>query len=283
MIASLELPSDDHYRGFQELALKKLGLSLGVDKGYLLRGRLQRRMTALGLDNYGDYLRIISASSGEEEFQNFVNAITTTKTDFFREREHFDWLSQEIFPELKRSLTGTTRQKLRLWSAGCSSGQEAYSLAMISLDSFRNELDSGLDLKILGTDINTDEISIARKGAYPIEALESLRGLKRDVYFRRGVPPNDGVYQADRRLTQLIDFRPLNLLEKEYPIATQFDVIMCRNVFYYFDPIPRQQVLERLSTYLVEGGWLVLSLTEIGYNVAGLTKVRGGLFQRRAS
>ena len=283
MIASLELPSDDHYRGFQELALKKLGLSLGVDKGYLLRGRLQRRMTALGLDNYGDYLRIISASSGEEEFQNFVNAITTTKTDFFREREHFDWLSQEIFPELKRSLTGTTKQKLRLWSAGCSSGQEAYSLAMISLDSFRNELDSGLDLKILGTDINTDEISIAQKGAYPIEALESLRGLKRDVYFRRGVPPNDGVYQADRRLTQLIDFRPLNLLQKEYPIATQFDVIMCRNVLYYFDPIPRQQVLERLSTYLVEGGWLVLSLTEIGYNVAGLTKVRGGLFQRRAS
>ena len=178
---------------------------------------------------------------------------------------------------------GSVRQKLRLWSAGCSSGQEAYSLGIISLAGFRNELDSGLDLKILGTDINTDAISIAQKGAYPIEALESLRGLKRELYFRREAPPNDGVYQADRRLTQLIDFRPLNFLQKEYPIATQFDVIMCRNVFYYFDPIPRQQVLERLSTYLVDGGWLVLSLTEIGYNIAGLTKVRGGLFQRRAS
>ena len=277
---SLELPSEDHYRGFQDLALKKLGLSLGSGKGYLLQGRLQRRMSKLGLDDYGDYLRLISSDSGEEELQHFVNAITTTKTDFFREREHFDWLSQEIFPSIKQSHLESGRKKIRLWSAGCSSGQEAYSLGMTALDSFRDQLDSGIDLRILGTDVNTEALSIAQAGIYPSEAMSSLGDKPAAPYFRPMMLPEKRVSQAETALTKLIEFRKVNLIQKNYPIATKFDVILCRNVLYYFDPVPRQEVLERLSSYLVDGGWLVLSLTEIGYEVAGLTKVRGHLFRR---
>ena len=280
MIVSLELPSEDHYRGFQDLALKKLGLFLGSGKGYLLRGRLQRRMSKLGLDDYGDYLRLISSDSGAEELQHFVNAITTTKTDFFREREHFDWLSQEIFPSIKQSHLETGRKKIRLWSAGCSSGQEAYSLGMTALDSFRDQLDSGIDLRILGTDVNTEALSIAQAGIYPSEAMSSLGDRPAAPYFRPMMLPEKRVSQAETALTKLIEFRKVNLIQKNYPIATKFDVILCRNVLYYFDPVPRQEVLERLSSYLVDGGWLVLSLTEIGYEVAGLTKVRGHLFRR---
>ena len=280
MIVSLELPSEDHYRGFQDLALKKLGLSLGSGKGYLLRGRLQRRMSNLGLDDYGDYLRLISSDSGEEELQHFVNAITTTKTDFFREREHFDWLSQEIFPSIKQSHLESGRKKIRLWSAGCSSGQEAYSLGMIALDSFRDQLDSDIDLRILGTDVNTEALSIAQAGIYPSEAMSSLGDKPAAPYFRPMMLPEKRASQAETALTKLIEFRKVNLIQKNYPIATKFDVILCRNVLYYFDPVPRQEVLERLSSYLVDGGWLVLSLTEIGYEVAGLTKVRGHLFRR---
>ena len=280
MIVSLELPSEDHYRGFQDLALKKLGLSLGSGKGYLLRGRLQRRMSNLGLDDYGDYLRLISSDSGEEELQHFVNAITTTKTDFFREREHFDWLSQEIFPSIKQSHLESGRKKIRLWSAGCSSGQEAYSLGMTALDSFRDQLDSGIDLRILGTDVNTEALSIAQAGVYPSEAMSSLGDRPAAPYFKPIMLPEKRLSQAETALTNLIEFRKVNLMQKDYPIATKFDVILCRNVLYYFDPVPRQKVLERLASYLVDGGWLVLSLTEIGYEVAGLTKVRGHLFRR---
>ena len=280
MIVSLELPSEDHYRGFQDLALKKLGLFLGSGKSYLLRGRLQRRMSKLGLDDYGDYLRLISSDSGEEELQHFVNAITTTKTDFFREREHFDWLSQEIFPSIKQSHLESGRKKIRLWSAGCSSGQEAYSLGMTALDSFWDQLDSGIDLRILGTDVNTEALSIAQAGIYPSEAMSSLGDRPAASYFRSMMLPEKRVSQAETTLTKLIEFRKVNLIQKDYPIATKFDVILCRNVLYYFDPVPRQEVLERLSSYLVDGGWLVLSLTEIGYEVAGLTKVRGHLFRR---
>ncbi len=280
MIVSLELPSEDHYRGFQDLALKKLGLFLGSGKSYLLRGRLQRRMSKLGLDDYGDYLRLISSDSGEEELQHFVNAITITKTDFFREREHFDWLSQEIFPSIKQSHLESGRKKIRLWSAGCSSGQEAYSLGMTALDSFRDQLDSGIDLRILGTDVNTEALSIAQAGIYPFEAMSSLGDRPAASYFRPMMLPEKRVSQAETALTKLIEFRKVNLIQKDYPIATKFDVILCRNVLYYFDPVPRQEVLERLSSYLVDGGWLVLSLTEIGYEVAGLTKVRGHLFRR---
>ena len=280
MIVSLELPSEDHYRGFQDLALKKLGLSLGSGKGYLLRGRLQRRMSKLGLDDYGDYLRIISSDSGAEELQHFVNAITTTKTEFFREREHFDWLSQEIFPSIKQSHLETGRKKIRLWSAGCSSGQEAYSLGMTALDSFRDQLDSEFDLRILGTDVNTEALSIARAGIYPSEAMGSLGDRPAAPYFKPMMLLEKRLSQAETALTNLIEFRKVNLMQKDYPIATKFDVILCRNVLYYFDPVPRQKVLERLASYLVDGGWLVLSLTEIGYEVAGLTKVRGHLFRR---
>ena len=92
--------------------------------------------------------------------------------------------------------------------------------------------------------------------------------------------PEKRLSQAETALTNLIEFRKVNLMQKDYPIATKFDVILCRNVLYYFDPVPRQKVLERLASYLVDGGWLVLSLTEIGYEVAGLTKVRGHLFRR---
>ncbi len=280
MIVSLELPSEDHYRGFQDLALKKLGLSLGSGKGYLLRGRLQRRMSKLGLDDYGDYLRLISSDSGAEELQHFVNAITTTKTEFFREREHFDWLSQEIFPSIKQSHLESGRKKIRLWSAGCSSGQEAYSLGMTALDSFRDQLDSEFDLRILGTDVNTEALSIARAGIYPSEAMGSLGDRPAAPYFKPMMLLEKRLSQAETALTNLIEFRKVNLMQKDYPIATKFDVILCRNVLYYFDPVPRQKVLERLASYLVDGGWLVLSLTEIGYEVAGLTKVRGHLFQR---
>ena len=277
---SLELPSEDHYRGFQDLALKKLGLSLGSGKGYLLRGRLQRRMSKLGLDDYGDYLRLISSDSGAEELQHFVNAITTTKTEFFREREHFDWLSQEIFPSIKQSHLESGRKKIRLWSAGCSSGQEAYSLGMTALDSFRDQLDSEFDLRILGTDVNTEALSIARAGIYPSEAMGSLGDRPAAPYFKPMMLLEKRLSQAETALTNLIEFRKVNLMQKDYPIATKFDVILCRNVLYYFDPVPRQKVLERLASYLVDGGWLVLSLTEIGYEVAGLTKVRGHLFRR---
>ena len=280
MIVSLELPSEDHYRGFQDLALKKLGLSLGSGKGYLLRGRLQRRMSKLGLDDYGDYLRLISSDSGAEELQHFVNAITTTKTEFFREREHFDWLSQEIFPSIKQSHIESGRKKIRLWSAGCSSGQEAYSLGMTALDSFRDQLDSEFDLRILGTDVNSEALSIAQAGIYPSEAMGSLGDRAAAPYFKPMMLPEKRLSQAETALTNLIEFRKVNLIQKDYPIATKFDVILCRNVLYYFDPVARQKVLERLSSYLVDGGWLVLSLTEIGYEVAGLTKVRGHLFRR---
>ena len=280
MIVSLELPSEDHYRGFQDLALKKLGLSLGSGKGYLLRGRLQRRMSKLGLDDYGDYLRLISSDSGAEELQHFFNAITTTKTEFFREREHFDWLSQEIFPSIKQSHLETGRKKIRLWSAGCSSGQEAYSLGMTALDSFRDQLDSEFDLRILGTDVNTEALSIAQAGVYQSEAVSSLGDRPAAPYFKPMMLPEKRLSQAETALTNLIEFRKVNLIQKDYPIATKFDVILCRNVLYYFDPVARQKVLERLSSYLVDGGWLVLSLTEIGYEVAGLTKVRGHLFRR---
>lgn len=281
LLTEIELPTESQYRDYQNFIQNELGLSLGDDKAYLLHGRLQRRMGELGLDNYADYFQMLAADQEGQERQRFFNAITTTKTDFYREKEHFDWLVREIYPELREKISRSELAKIRLWSAGCSFGQEAYSLALDASEFFAKELSTGMDLKILATDVNTEALNVAQRGQYAAETLNTLPERFRDRHFRRINSDQQDLYQISKSAGSLIDFRRLNFLQLHYPIETRFQVIFCRNVFYYFDPKLRQAVLKRLAGYLEEGGWLVLSLTEIGYQVDGLTKVRGEIFRRQ--
>ena len=138
----------------------------------------------------------------------------------------------------------------------------------------------GLDLKILATDVNTEALSMAQQGQYPVETLNTLPERFRDRHFRRINSQQQDRYQISKSVANLIDFRRLNFLQPHYPIETRFQVIFCRNVFYYFDFKLRQAILKRLAGYLEKGGWLVLSLTEIGYEIDGLKKLRGEIFER---
>ncbi|HIN59928.1 MAG TPA: hypothetical protein EYM88_07445, partial [Gammaproteobacteria bacterium] len=167
-------PNRAEYEAFQAFTLDTLGLALGDDKAYLLHGRLQRRMGQLGLNDYGQYYRRLSSDRSGAELQLFCNAITTTKTDFYREKEHFELLTNQIYPALKRKISHSSIGKVRLWSAGCSMGQEVYSMAFEAVDCFEQELEAGLDMKFLGTDINTEMLAVARSGIYNAEMLQPL-------------------------------------------------------------------------------------------------------------
>ena len=275
-------PSRAEYEVFQAFILETLGLALGDDKAYLLYGRLQRRMAELGLNNYGQYYRRLSSDRSGAELQLFCNAITTTKTDFYREKEHFELLTNEIYPALKRNMSQSSTGKLRLWSAGCSMGQEVYSMVFEAADIFEQELEAGLDMKFLGTDINTEMLAVARSGIYNAEMLQTLSAAQQKKYFCKTEGTEDSALQVKERIADLVEFRRVNFIQPTYPIETTFQVIFCRNVCYYFDPRIRQIVLNRLAGYLDDGGWLVLSVTEIGYEIPDLVKVRGNIFRRKA-
>ena len=275
-------PSRAEYEVFQAFILETLGLTLGDDKAYLLYGRLQRRMAELGLNNYGQYYRRLSSDRSGVELQLFCNAITTTKTDFYREKEHFELLKNEIYPALKRKIKQSSIRKLRLWSAGCSMGQEVYSMAFEAVDIFEQELEAGLDMKFLGTDINTEMLAVARSGTYNSEMLQTLSAAQQEKYFCKTEKAADSPLRVNDRIADLVEFRRVNFMQSTYPIETTFQVIFCRNVFYYFDPSVRQIILNRLAGYLDDGGWLVLSVTEIGYDIPDLVKVRGNIFRRQA-
>ena len=275
-------PSRAEYEVFQAFILDTLGLALGDDKAYLLYGRLQRRMAELGLNNYGQYYRRLSSDRSGVELQLFCNAITTTKTDFYREKEHFELLKNEIYPALKRKIKQSSIRKLRLWSAGCSMGQEVYSMAFEAVDIFEQELEAGLDMKFLGTDINTEMLAVARSGTYNSEMLQTLSAAQQEKYFCKTEKAADSPLRVNDRIADLVEFRRVNFMQSTYPIETTFQVIFCRNVFYYFDPSVRQIILNRLAGYLDDGGWLVLSVTEIGYDIPDLVKVRGNIFRRQA-
>ena len=275
-------PNRAEYEAFQTFTLDTLGLALGDDKAYLLHGRLQRRMGELGLNDYGQYYRRLSSDRSGAELQRFCNAITTTKTDFYREKEHFELLTNEIYPALKRNISQSSIGKLRLWSAGCSMGQEVYSMAFEAADIFEQELEAGLDMKFLGTDINTEMLAVARSGIYNAEMLQTLSAAQQKKYFCKTERAEDSALQVNERIADLVEFRRVNFMQPTYPIETTFQVIFCRNVCYYFDPRIRQIVLNRLAGYLDDGGWLVLSVTEIGYEIPDLVKVRGNIFRRQA-
>ena len=274
-------PNRAEYEAFQAFTLDRLGLALGDNKAYLLHGRLQRRMGELGLNDYGQYYQRLSSDQSGAELQLFCNALTTTKTDFYREKEHFELLTNEIYPELKRKIGQSSIGKLRLWSAGCSMGQEVYSMAFEAVDFFEEELKAGLDMKFLGTDINTEMLAVARSGIYNAEMLQTLSAAQQIRYFCKTETVGDSALQVNDRISDLVEFRRVNFMQATYPIETTFQVIFCRNVFYYFDPGIRQIMLNRLAGYLDDGGWLVFSVTEIGYEIPDLVKVRGNIFRRK--
>jgi chemotaxis protein methyltransferase CheR len=160
-------------------------------------------------------------------------------------------------------------------------GQEVYSMAFEAVDFFEEELKAGLDMKFLGTDINTEMLAVARSGIYNAEMLQTLSAAQQIRYFCKTETVGDSALQVNDRISDLVEFRRVNFMQATYPIETTFQVIFCRNVFYYFDPGIRQIMLNRLAGYLDDGGWLVFSVTEIGYEIPDLVKVRGNIFRRK--
>lgn len=243
---------DRDFQRIQKLLKERSGIEIGDGKRMLAYGRLARRMRALNLSNFGDYLLLIEDPESEES-SKFLNALTTNVTELFREEHHFELLSNRIVPEVLNARAS----KLRIWSAACSAGDEPYSVA---LTLSRSTALSELDVRILATDIDTEILEQARRGVYALERVEKLRPEYRSC-FQRGIGANAGNARVIPALRNLVTFKQLNLLDS-WPMTGPFDVIFCRNVFIYFDAQTRQRLVERFAALLRPGGYLFLGHSE---------------------
>jgi len=246
--------SDEDFQQIRRLVKERIGIHLAAGKRELVYGRISRRLRALGLPGFSEYLQRLEQGD-VEELQQFCNAITTNLTAFFREAHHFRFLGRELLPALGRDNADTRR--VRIWSAGCSSGEEPWSIGMVVLETL-----GGLrqwDMRILATDVDTGMLRQGRRGLYTGERLEKLAGERLLRWFEPGGEAHQ--YRVCEELRQLVSFKALNLVGP-WPMRGPFDVIFCRNVMIYFDRPTQQRLIHRFWDMLAPGGELFVGHAE---------------------
>lgn len=259
--------SDEVFKLFQDLIYGTAGIRLGNQKKGLLASRLLKRLKKLGLDRFDEYY--LKVQEDNDELVEMLNCISTNTTHFFRENHHFEYLGNKVVPELLR--LKAAEKTVRIWSAGCSTGEEPYSLAIASCEAFR-EL-RGWDIKILATDISTKALDAAQEGIYEHEAISALSDSIVRSYFLHGTGERIGKIKVKNILQDIIRFRRLNLKESVYPFTKKFDVIFCRNVMIYFDEQMKRHVLTMFHRHLSAGGYLFLGHSETMLGAEGFKPV----------
>ena len=252
------------------LIKQQTGIVLGDNKREMLQARLAKRLRQLKLDSFEEYCELLNGPDGDAELGRTLNAVTTNQTRFFREPHHFDHLSQVALPKLikRRAVEG---RRLRLWSAGCASGEEAYTLGMV-LHAALPDIDRW-DARILATDIDTDMIARGKAGRYEASQAELVPG---DVHARYLRPLADQPHHVEvsDAIKRLVAFKPLNLLGP-WPMKGRFDVIFCRNVVIYFDRETQIRLFERIADILADDGYLYIGHSESMYGLTNRFKLIG--------
>lgn len=241
-----------NFKLIKELAYEWTGIKLSDHKENMIYGRLARRVRALNLDNFDQYCSLLQSEDAVEQ-REFINSITTNLTSFFRESHHFDYLKNQLLPDLLKR--NAASRKIRIWSAGCSTGEEPHSIAMVvaSMAELKN-----WDVKILATDLDSNVLERGGSGVYTIDRVESLPSAYKQFVKRASV--GDQVKIADE-VRSLITFNQLNLLHA-WPMKGSFDVIFCRNVVIYFDLETQRTLFDRYADKLVPKGKLFIGHSE---------------------
>lgn len=266
---------DEDFRALCALVKQTTGINLTESKRELIYGRVARRLRALGVSSFAEYRRILS-SSGSEEMAEFCNAVTTNLTSFFREAHHFDYLREALLlPRLKEARSS---RRLRIWSAGCSSGEEPYSIAITIREVIPEA--SSWDIRILATDLDSDVLARAKAGIYTEERVSGLGHGRLSKFFQVDKRADGVSYRVTPSLSQLITFKQLNLMHP-LPMQGPLDVIFCRNVIIYFDKDTQRELMGRIAKLQAHGGLLFLGHSETLHHVSDDYTLIGKTIYRR--
>jgi chemotaxis protein methyltransferase CheR len=252
--------SEELFHSFSKLIYSECGINLREGKKSLLQARLNKRLRAVRMHTYREYYDYLTSVAGSNEMFHFLDSISTNLTYFFRESQHFDFLSGIGLRQLLERKAIERSNRIRFWSAGCSTGEEPYSLAMCVLE----ELDTPghWDFRILATDISTRVLEQGARGLYPRDRIEKVPPSFRSRYFRKSRSSTEqNSWEVHPYLKEIVTFRRLNL-QDSYPFTGQFDCIFCRNVMIYFDKKTQEKLVNRMSEYLNPGGYFFVGHSE---------------------
>jgi chemotaxis protein methyltransferase CheR len=264
--------SDQEFSSLARLIFREAGIKLTDSKRPLLVGRLGKRLRSLGCESFAEYYRYVS-SGHQDELQQMIDCICTNETQFFREPQHFELLTNEILPSWERqAAAGERARQIRAWSAGCSTGEEPYSLAMILRDRFPPGC--GWMIEILASDISQTALATARRGVWPIQQARDIPERLLKLFMFQGTRSQRGQMAAGPEIRSMVRFTQLNLNSHYYQLKGRFDLIFCRNVLIYFDDETKQQIVDRLLRHLAPGGLFFVGHSEGLYgSKAGIKRV----------
>ncbi len=254
--------SEKEFHRLSEFIYDKCGIRLPPSKKTMLQARLQRRLRTLSMKSYSQYCDYLFTPEGmREEMTRMIDLVTTNKTDFFRESTHFDYLVENCLPVLADpDGLGACRKKVAVWSAGCSTGEEPYTLAMV-LSEFGEE-NPGFQFSILATDISTRVLQTAALGIYESEKVDPVPLAMKRKYLLRNKDRSKDLVRIVPALRSRVRFRQLNFMDSDFGIAEPLDVIFCRNVIIYFDKPTQERLLRHFCRHLSHGGFLFLGHSE---------------------
>ena len=240
----------------RQLVAEHTGINISSQKRHFVYGRLRKRLKMLGLNRFRDYCRLLS-SKHNDEIEHFTNAITTNLTYFFRDQYHFEYMAQQMLPVMMDSYQ--RHKRLRILSAGCSTGEEPYSLA-ITLRECIDNIDQK-DVRILATDLDSSVVAAAARGVYSLSDTDGLEAETLHRWFLRGKGSQQGMVRVSPELRRLVTFKQLNLMH-DWPMQGLFDIIFCRNVVIYFDKTTQCTLFDRFANIMRPGAHLFIGPTE---------------------
>lgn len=260
----------------RKLSNARSGIVVGDDKFDMFYTRLSRRVRVLGLKDFSEYCELISNETEEREVLELINALTTNLTAFFRENHHFNYLSATLVPELLQR--NRESRRIRIWSSGCSTGEEPYSLSIALREALPEK--GGWDARILATDIDSAVLSKAAAAVYPIERVNGIDQARLRRWFQRGRGAKSGLVRLKPEITSLIEFNQLNLIQ-EWAMREPMDVIFCRNVIIYFDKETKAKLVERYANALRDGGYLFIGHSESLFKLTDRFELIGNTIYRK--
>ena len=253
--------SNKEFELFRCLIYDTCGINMTLSKKELVKARLTKRLTKTGINSFSEYYKYVTkADKSGKELVHLLDNISTNKTDFFREKKHFDFLNTNLLPSLISSKEKSRNRKLRIWCAASSSGEEPYTLAMTLFNHIKP--DSGWDVKILATDISTRILQKAIEGIYKTELLKDIPPGIISAHFSKVLADNTNCYQAKDHLKNIITFRRFNLMTETFPFKNLFDFNFCRNVMIYFDPETQHKLVAKFYDCLPKNGHLFIGHSE---------------------
>lgn len=270
--------SDQEFRQIADLVYQRFGINLGDKKKVLVRGRLNKLLRAGNYTSFNDYYEDVLSDASGKNLLTLIDKISTNHSFFYREADHFEYLSNHILPELTADGAIGGSEDFRLWCAGCAAGEEPYTLAMVLREYFPDNFFTGSPV-ILATDISMTALETAVKGKYTPDKVKGLPEKLLKKYLTLG---KDGQYEVKDTLKKMILFKRLNFKQETFPFKSKFQVVFCRNVMIYFDQETKLDLAGRIGRHIVPGGYFLIGHSEsLGREMAEYQYIRPAVYRKR--